>query len=110
LRDAADPFDCAIVGGDTASWPGRLAFTVTILGRSAGIAPVTRAGARPGNGLYASGPLGGSVLGRHMTFAPRVALARELAASDGHRQRLEPRGWEHRLDAGNAGGFAAGPA
>src|SRR5687767_10581245 len=37
LRDAADPFDCPVVGGDTASWAGRLALTVTILGRSAGV-------------------------------------------------------------------------
>ena len=28
LRDAADPFDCPVVGGDTASWPGKLAVTV----------------------------------------------------------------------------------
>ena len=80
LRDAADPFDCPVVGGDTGSWPGRLAFSVTVLGRSAGVAPVTRAGARPGDGIYVTGPLGGSILGRHMTFSPRVALARELAA------------------------------
>src|SRR3954470_5201068 len=37
LREAADPFDCPIVGGDTASWDGKLVMTVTILGRSAGI-------------------------------------------------------------------------
>ena len=81
LREAADPFDCAIVGGDTASWPGKLALTVTILGRSAGIEPIKRGGAKPGDGIYVSGPLGGSILGRHMTFVPRVALARELAAT-----------------------------
>jgi thiamine-monophosphate kinase len=78
LREAADRFDCAIIGGDTASWGGRLVVTVTILGRPAGVEPVTRAGARPGDGLYVTGPLGGSRLGRHMTFAPRIALAREL--------------------------------
>src|SRR5207248_5294268 len=78
-RDAADPFDCAIIGGDTASWPGKLALTVTILGRSAGVTPVTRKGARPGDAIYVTGPLGGSVLGRHMTFTPRVKLARDLA-------------------------------
>src|SRR2546421_2455210 len=72
LRDAADPFDCAIIGGDTASWPGKLALTVTILGRSAGVTPVTRKGARPGDAIYVTGPLGGSILGRHMTFTPRV--------------------------------------
>lgn len=79
LRDAADPFDCAIVGGDTASWDGKLVLTVTILGRSAGIEPVTRGGARPGDGIYVTGPLGGSLLGRHMTFQPRVELGRKLA-------------------------------
>jgi thiamine-monophosphate kinase len=81
LREAADPFNFAIVGGDTASWDGKLVLTVTILGRSAGIAPVTRAGAKPGDGVYVTGPLGGSILGRHMTFEPRVILARQLAAT-----------------------------
>lgn len=79
LRDAADPFDCEIVGGDTASWDGKLAVTVTILGRSAGIEPITRSGARAGDRIYVTGALGGSLLGRHMSFTPRVKLARELA-------------------------------
>jgi thiamine-monophosphate kinase len=81
LRDAADPFECEIVGGDTASWEGKLVLTVTILGRSAGITPVTRGGAKAGDAIYVAGPLGGSLLGRHMTFEPRIALARELAAT-----------------------------
>src|SRR5690606_28197013 len=55
--------------------------TVTILGRSAGIDPITRAGARPGDGIYVTGPLGGSILSRHMTFEPRITLARALAAT-----------------------------
>jgi thiamine-monophosphate kinase len=81
LREAADPFDCKIVGGDTGSWEGKLVLTVTILGRSAGIAPVTRCGAKAGDAIYITGPLGGSILGRHMTFEPRVALARQLAGT-----------------------------
>lgn len=79
MRAAADPFDCPLVGGDTASWPGKLAVTVTILGRSAGIEPITRAGAKVGDGIYVTGSLGGSILGRHMHFTPRIALARQLA-------------------------------
>jgi thiamine-monophosphate kinase len=79
LRDAADPFDCAIVGGDTGTWAGALAVSVTILGRSAGISPITRAGATAGQGIFVTGPLGGSLLGRHLEFVPRVHLARLLA-------------------------------
>lgn len=81
LRDAADPFQCAIVGGDTASWDGKLLLTVTILGRSAGIQPITRSGAKPGDSIYVTGPLGGSILERHLTFTPRITLARQLAAT-----------------------------
>jgi thiamine-monophosphate kinase len=81
LREAADPWHCAIVGGDTGSWDGKLVLTVTILGRSAGIRPVTRSGARPGDGVFVTGPLGGSILGRHMTFQPRIELARQLAGT-----------------------------
>jgi thiamine-monophosphate kinase len=79
MRQAADAFDCAIVGGDTASWEGKLAVGVTILGRAAGVRPVTRAGARSGDAIYVTGPLGGSILGRHLSFTPRVALGRQLA-------------------------------
>lgn len=78
LRDAADEFDCKIVGGDTASWDGKLVMTVTILGRSDGIAPVLRSTARPGDRIYVTGPLGGSILGRHLDFQPRIHLARQL--------------------------------
>src|SRR5688500_2054954 len=79
LREAADPWSCPVVGGDTGSWDGKLALTVTILGRSAGVPPVTRNGARVGDGVFVTGPLGGSIIGRHLTFSPRVALARDLA-------------------------------
>ena len=77
LRHAGDAFHCPIIGGDTASWGGKLALSVTILGRSAGVKPVSRNGARPGDGIFVTGPLGGSILGRHMTFEPRVRLGRE---------------------------------
>lgn len=79
LRDAADPYFCPVVGGDTGSWSGKLVLTVTILGRSRGVKPITRSGAKPGDAIYVSGPLGGSMLGRHMTFEPRVFLGRQLA-------------------------------
>jgi thiamine-monophosphate kinase len=79
MKEAGDKFACEIVGGDTASWNGKLVVTLTILGRSAGIAPIRRSGAKPSDGIFVTGPLGGSSAGRHMTFEPRVKLARELA-------------------------------
>jgi thiamine-monophosphate kinase len=81
MREAGAKFDCPIVGGDTGSWGGRLVVTVTVLGRSDKVKPVTRSGARQGDHIYVTGPLGGSILGRHMTFEPRVAVARALAGS-----------------------------
>jgi thiamine-monophosphate kinase len=80
LREAADAFDCPIVGGDCATTPGRLTLAVTILGRSAGHRPITRNGAKPGDSIYVTGPLGGSILGRHMTFSPQIAIGQQLAS------------------------------
>lgn len=79
LREAANRHYCAVVGGDTGSWHGPLAVSVAVLGRTLGVEPVTRGGAAPGDGIYVTGPLGGSLLGRHLTFEPRIALGRQLA-------------------------------
>lgn len=79
LREAADRHYCAVVGGDTGSWQGPLAVSVAVLGRSLGVEPVTRGGAAVGDGIYVTGPLGGSLLGRHLTFEPRLSLGRQIA-------------------------------
>src|SRR5690349_21067795 len=79
MKGAGERFGCQIVGGDTGSWSGKLALSLTILGRSAGVAPITRGGAKPGDFLFVTGPLGGSIRGRHMTFTPRIDEARALA-------------------------------
>jgi thiamine-monophosphate kinase len=81
MTEAGQPFDCPVVGGDTGSWPGKLVISVTILGRSGGVEPVPRSGAKPGDTIYVTGPLGGSILGRHMTFRPQMTLGRLLGES-----------------------------
>lgn len=78
LRELADAFDTAIVGGDTNSWDGPLVLSVTLVGEVTGGWPVTRAGARPGDWLLVTGPLGGSILGKHLDFTPRVREAQAL--------------------------------
>ncbi len=79
MKHAGDVFNCEIVGGDTGAWDQRMAISVAILGRSAGVEPVRRHGAKVGDAIYVTGPLGGSILGRHLTFTPRIHEARTLA-------------------------------
>lgn len=84
MAGVADEFGCRIVGGDTTSWPGRLAIDVAMLGEPmAARGLVRRSDARAGDSVYVSGPLGGSILGRHMTFTPRIDLAGQLVGHPG---------------------------
>ncbi len=80
LREMADAFGVAIIGGDTNSWDGPLVINVTLLGEPGASATgeriaVRRSGARVGDWLLVTGPLGGSILGKHLDFTPRVREA-----------------------------------
>jgi thiamine-monophosphate kinase len=79
IRDAGDALDCPIVGGDTSTWDGKLVLSVTILGKASGIEPVTRRGAQAGDYIFVTGPLGGSIISRHINIRPRVSLGRQIA-------------------------------
>ncbi|HEY2787323.1 MAG TPA: thiamine-phosphate kinase, partial [Fimbriiglobus sp.] len=81
MRDVADAFGVPIVGGDTNSWNGGLVISVTVLGEATAKGPVLRAGAKPGDWIFATGPLGGSLLGKHLDFTPRIAEALALHAA-----------------------------
>ncbi len=77
----AEEFACPLVGGDTTSWAGRLAIDVAMLAEPmAPRGPIRRDTAVVGDTIFVSGPLGGSLAGRHLTFTPRIDLARALAA------------------------------
>jgi thiamine-monophosphate kinase len=79
----ADRFGVDLVGGDTNVWDGPLVISVTVLGQTAGSGPVRRSGARPGDIILVTGPLGGSSFReRHLRPEPRVneALAIHRAA------------------------------
>ncbi len=79
MSELAEEFDVAIAGGDTNSWDGPLVISVTLVGETVGRRRMLRNGARPGDGVYITGPVGGSLRsGRHLTFTPRVREALDL--------------------------------
>jgi thiamine-monophosphate kinase len=64
-----------IAGGDTNTWDSPLAISVTVIGHTTARGPLTRSGAKPGDSILVTGTLGGSILGKHLEFEPRVAEA-----------------------------------
>lgn len=75
----AERFSLAIAGGDVNSWNGPLAMSVTLLGAVTPRGPLRRGGARPGDRILVTGTFGGSILGHHFDFTPRVDEALLLA-------------------------------
>jgi len=71
----AEKYEVAIAGGDTNSWTGPLVISVTAIGQTTARGPLLRSGAKPGDAIVVTGQFGGSLLGRHLDFEPRVAEA-----------------------------------
>ncbi len=71
----ADRLGVTIAGGDTNSWDGPLAISVTAVGETTQQGPLLRSGGHLGDQLLVTGHLGGSILGRHLEVEPRVAEA-----------------------------------
>jgi thiamine-monophosphate kinase len=78
LRQLADEFATPLVGGDTNSWNGPLSICITLLGEVTGGRAVLRCGARVGDWIMVTGPLGGSILGKQFDFVPRIHEAQML--------------------------------
>ncbi len=78
LLPLADEFDLTIVGGDTNVWSGALVIDIAIFGEAHPRGPLTRSGAQVGDALLVTGSLGGSILGKHLDFSPRVQEAISL--------------------------------
>jgi thiamine-monophosphate kinase len=77
LRECAQAFGCAVVGGDVVRAPC-VVLQVTLLGESLSVSSSTdgrplleRSGARPGDVVAVTGPLGGSAAGLRLLTAER---------------------------------------
>lgn len=72
LQDTAEEFGVEVVGGDLSATPGPLVLNVALFAFAGDLRPIPRSGARPGDLVLATGAFGGSILGRHLAFTPRV--------------------------------------
>ncbi len=77
-REIAGEFGLEIVGGDTASSDVCCSINVAAIGRPPEGGAVARGGAAEGDAVLVTGALGGSSLGRHLDFAPRVREAQKI--------------------------------
>ena len=75
MKAAADATDVRIVGGDISTGDLPLMLTVTAIGAGKEGAIPLRSGARVGDMLLLTGELGGALLGKHLTFLPRLKEA-----------------------------------
>jgi thiamine-monophosphate kinase len=80
MKSMADEFGVTISGGDTNTWKEPLTISVTLLGEAGPSGAVLRSGAKLGDIVMVTGQFGGSILGHHLDFKPRVRLASWLTA------------------------------
>ncbi len=77
LSETANEYETLIVGGDLSESDTTLGGHLTLLGYSGN--PVTRTRSVEGDLIFVTGELGGSILGKHYNFRPRVAEGRWLS-------------------------------
>lgn len=76
----AERYGLCLAGGDISVWDAPLVISITALGEPTPRGVLRRSEARPGDQLLVTGTLGGSILGKHLHFEPRVHEALQLHA------------------------------
>jgi thiamine-monophosphate kinase len=79
INTLAQRHGVAIAGGETTTNPERILISVALVGTAPRDKCILRSGARAGDALFVTGELGGSLVGKHVDFEPRLAEARWLA-------------------------------
>lgn len=92
LQSALKPSGAVLMGGDTVSTPGPMAFTITALGHAPKGRALHRANAKPGDVVFTTGTIGDGALGLAMLLGEVKDLSSEHAAHLARRYaRPEPR-------------------
>lgn len=81
IMRAANQFEVNIIGGESSRSLDSFFLSITLTGYVAVQQLVLRSGARPGDSLFVTGKLGGSIQGHHIKFIPRLAEARWLTSN-----------------------------
>ena len=79
MKPLLDKHSIAIAGGDTNIANGPLVVSITAIGIANSNSTFRRAGMKTSDVIAVTGPLGGSILGSHLDFTPRIAEAIYLA-------------------------------
>jgi len=78
IEKAARAFDVSVVGGETSNIKGPAVISVSVIGMVEKTRWVGRSGGKPGDKLFVTGRLGGSLRGHHLKFVPRLVESRWL--------------------------------
>ena len=79
IGQLARRYQVAVVGGETTTNPDRRLVSVSLVGTVSRKACLARSGAQTGDAIFVTGELGGSLLARHLEFAPRLEEGKWLA-------------------------------
>ena len=77
IRSACGKFKVNIVGGDVTK-SKKTVIDISLIGEVEKRSLVTRSGAKPGDLIFITGSIGGSIKGKHLNFTPRIDEARQL--------------------------------
>ena len=72
IKKMADAFNVNLIGGDIVSSKKTVVINVAMYGRNEGLKTISRSGAKADDVIMVTGSLGGSILGKHITFKPRL--------------------------------------
>lgn len=79
MASLARRHNVSISGGETTTNPERIFLSIAVVGTVEQNRCVLRSGGKPGDALFVTGELGGSLAGKHLDFEPRLAEGEWLA-------------------------------